>query len=189
MRSPGCLKNSYRFRRDPGGFRDNPSNSRSKGGVAPGVNHITNVEDDGGVPAQPTPNWSQYNNFRSGDLSSADGLAIPDLEIVTTDACINDCTDAMLSVWVQIGNTGAGALTAGAVIDVYGTTMGMESLISSVDVPLALQPGEFADAISIGVDTTDLEQIRLSATPKESECKVDAANEIVIVPPFCDASG
>jgi len=90
---------------------------------------------------------------------------------------------------VQLGNTGAGPLTAGAVIDVYGTTLGVESLITSIDVPLALQPGEFADAISIPVDTTNLDEIRLSATPKETECKIDMANEIVIIPPFCHNSG
>ena len=27
----------------------------------------------------PDPNWLTYNNFRSGDLSAADGLAAPDL--------------------------------------------------------------------------------------------------------------
>jgi hypothetical protein len=141
------------------------------------------------VPTNPTPNWPQYNNFRSGDLSPADGLVAPDLQMLTPEACINDCTENELNIWVQLGNTGAGPLTAGATIDVYGTTMGVESLITSVDVPLALQPGEFADAISIPVDTTGLEQIRLSATPKETECKIDMANEIVIVPPFCTNPG
>ena len=91
-----------------------------------------------------------------------------------------------LNVWVQLGNTGAGLSTAGAVIDVYGTTMGVESLITSVDVPLTLEPGEFADALSIPVDTTNLDEIRLSATPKELECKVDMANEIVLIAPLCD---
>jgi len=151
---------------------------------------ITNVDDDGGVPAQPTPNWPQYNNFRSGDLSPADGLVAPDLEMLTPEACVNDCTADLLNVWVQLGNTGAGPLLAGATVDVYGTPMGMlEVLLTTVDVPLALAPGEFADAISIPIDLTDLEQIRLVATPKETECKVDMANEIVILPPFCPSPG
>jgi hypothetical protein len=135
----------------------------------------------------PTPNWPQYNNFRSGDLSPADGLVAPDLQMLTPETCISKCIQNELEVWVQLGNTGAGPLLAGAVVDVYGTKMGMESLLKSVDVPLALQPGEFADAISILVDTTDLEQLRLVATPKESECKIDMANEIVLEPPFCTA--
>ena len=159
-------------------------------GLAPGVFDITNIDDDGGVPAQPAKNWPQYNNFRSGDLSAADGLVAPDLQMLTPEACVNDCSENMLNIWVQLGNTGAGPLLAGATIDVYGTPMGMpEALLKSVDVPLALQPGEFADAISIPVDTTGLEQIRLSATPKETECNIDMDNEIVIKPPFCAAPG
>mgnify|MGYP000116602660 CR=1 FL=1 len=160
------------------------------GGLAARVNHITNIADDGGVPAVADLNWPQYNNFRSGDLSPADGLVAPDLEMLTPDACVNDCTDDLLNIWVQLGNTGAGPLLAGATVDVYGTPMGMpEVLLTSVDVPLALQPGEYADAIGIPVALTDLEQIRLVGTPKETECKVDMANEIVIVPPFCPSPG
>ena len=41
----------------------------------------------------------------------------------------------------------------------------------------------------VPVVTTDLEQIRLVSQPKESECKVDMANEIVLVPPFCSVPG
>ncbi len=109
--------------------------------------------------------------------------------MLTPEACLSDCDDDLLNVWVELGNTGAGPLLAGATIDVYGAVMGVESLLFSVDVPLALQPGEFADAFSIPVDLTDLEQIRLVAAPKETECKIDMANEIVIVPPFCTNPG
>jgi hypothetical protein len=110
--------------------------------------------------------------------------------MVTPDSCMNDCSGNELNIWVQLGNTGAGPLLAGATIDIYGTPMGMpEALITSVDVPLVLQPGEFADAISVPVDVTDLEQVRLVATPKETECKIDMANEIVLIAPFCTAPG
>ena len=82
--------------------------------------HITNVNDDGTIPAAPPPNWLSYNNFRSGDLS---------------------------------------------------------------------EPGEFADAISIDVDTTDVDELRLEAVPNEAECIVDPANEIVLEAPFCKIPG
>lgn len=55
--------------------------------------------------------------------------------------------------------------------------------------PEHLQPGEFAPAFGIPIDTADLEQIRLVAKPKETECKVDPDNEIVLTPPFCTAPG
>jgi uncharacterized Zn ribbon protein len=41
----------------------------------------------------------------------------------------------------------------------------------------------------VPVVTTDLEQIRLVAKPKESECVIDMANEIVLEPPFCSVPG
>ena len=29
--------------------------------------YLTNIEDDGTLPLNPTPNWYEFNNFRSGD--------------------------------------------------------------------------------------------------------------------------
>ena len=151
---------------------------------------ITNVGDDGSIPAKAAPNWQTYNNFRSGDLSPADGLAAPDLVLKTPESCLNPCTGVnMTEVWVQLGNVGAAPLTAGADVEVYGTKMGVESLLTAVFVPDVLQPGEFAPAFGIPIDTADLEQIRLVAKPKETECKVDPDNEIVLMPPFCTAPG
>jgi len=151
---------------------------------------ITHINDDGTVPAVTPPNWDTYNNFRSGDLSAADGLAAPDLVMVTPESCISLCSAPdELELWVQLGNLGAAPLTAGVTVEVYGTTMGVETLQDSVDFPGVLLPGEYAPAASIKVNTKDLEQLRLLAVAKEAECKPDPANEIIIVPPFCMAPG
>jgi hypothetical protein len=159
-------------------------------GLAPPIHDITNVNDDGSVPAMAAPNWATYNNFRSGDLSAADGLAAPDLVLVSPEGCVNPCTGVNeVEIWVQLGNVGAAPLTAGATVEVYGTVMGTDSLLQSVDVPDVLAPGQFADAFGIVVDATGLDGIRLVAVPKEAECEVDPANEIVLMPPFCTAPG
>ena len=151
---------------------------------------ITHINDDGSVPKVTPANWLTYNNFRSGDLSAADGLAAPDLVLVTPESCVSICSAPdTLDLWVQLGNLGAAPLTAGAVVDVYGTVMGVESLIKSVDFPGVLQPGEYAAGVSIQVDTKNLEALRLVAVAKEAECKADPANELVVVPPFCSAPG
>jgi hypothetical protein len=151
---------------------------------------ITNVDDDAGIPDKPVANWSVYNNFRSGDLSAADGLLAPDLQMITPDTCLSECGgDGVVNLWVQLGNKGGAPLLAGAKIEVFGTKMGVESLLQTVDFPGPLQPGEFADAIAIPIDTKDLEKVRLVATPKEAECVVDMANEIVLEPPFCTIPG
>lgn len=152
--------------------------------------NITNVNDDGTIPAAPPPNWLSYNNFRSGDLSEPDGLKAPDLVMLSPESCLNECSGAdQVTVWVQLGNEGAVPLTAGVTIKVYGTSMGVESLIQEVPVDIILQPGEFADAISIDVDTTDVDELRLEAVPNEAECIVDPANEIVLEAPFCKIPG
>ena len=148
------------------------------------------MSDDGTIPKQAALNWLTYNNFRSGDLSANDGLASPDLVMLTPDTCESGCSGVnTLALWVQLGNAGAAPLTAGAVVEVYGTKMGVESLLKSVPFIDVLDPGEYAAAFSIDIDTTDLEQIRLVATAKEIECKIDPANEIVLMPPFCSAPG
>ncbi len=71
-----------------------------------------------------------------------------------------------LNVWVQLGNTGAGLSTAGAVIDVYGTTMGVESLITSVDpkAPQARAGGAFkSDAPQLAARFTGRAKMRSNA--------------------------
>jgi hypothetical protein len=151
--------------------------------------HITNVADDGTIPAVADLNWLTYNNFRSGDLSPPDGLAAPDLQIKAPESCMNVCDGQILQIWVQIGNVGAVPLTAGAKIEVHGTIMGMESLLKTEGFLPVLQPGEFADATIIEVDTSDVDSLRLVVIPNEAECKVDGDNEIVLSKPFCQAPG
>ncbi|MBL9100981.1 MAG: hypothetical protein JNL82_08485 [Myxococcales bacterium] len=147
------------------------------------------MADDGTIPAVADLNWLTYNNFRSGDLSPPDGLAAPDLQIKAPESCMNVCDGQILQIWVQIGNVGAVPLTAGAKIEVYGTIMGMESLLKTEGFLPVLQPGEFADATIIEVDTSDVDSLRLVVIPNEAECKVDGDNEIVLSKPFCQAPG
>ena len=152
--------------------------------------HITNVADDGTIPKAAALNWLTYNNFRSGDLSANDGLAAPDLVMITPESCVSGCSGPdQLGLWVQLGNVGAAPLTAGADVEVYGTKLGVESLVTSVPFVDILDPGEYAPAFVIDIDTTDLDQIRLVAVAKEAECKVDADNELVLMPPYCTAPG
>ncbi|MCB9701899.1 MAG: hypothetical protein H6711_08405 [Myxococcales bacterium] len=151
---------------------------------------ITNVNDDGTIPANPDPNWLSYNNFRSGDLSPPDGLKAPDLVMLSPESCLNECSGQdQVTIWLQLGNVGAVPLTAGVTIQIYGTMMGIESLIQEVPVDIVLQPGQYADAMSIDVNTAGLEELRVVAVPNEAECVVDPANEILLKAPFCTIPG
>ncbi|MCA9660997.1 MAG: VCBS repeat-containing protein, partial [Myxococcales bacterium] len=152
--------------------------------------HITNVNDDGTVPQNAAQNWKTYNNFRSGDLSDNNGTSAPDLVTIAPESCINECAGANLAnFWVQIGNVGAVDLTAGATIQVYVTKMGVETLDQEVPFDQILMPGQYADAIMIQVDTTDVESVRIFTKPKESECNIDPADELIIEAPFCMIPG
>ena len=152
--------------------------------------NITNINDDGTVPAKPAANWLSYNNFRSGDLSPADGLEAPDLQVLSPDSCLNECTGVdSVKVWIQLGNAGLAPLTAGVTVEVYATVMGVESLIDTIPIDIVLQPGEVADGIPIEVMAAGAEKIRLVATPNEAECVVDPVNEIVLEAPFCTIPG
>ncbi|MBK9753887.1 MAG: VCBS repeat-containing protein [Nannocystis sp.] len=152
--------------------------------------NITNVDDAGGIPTLPDPNWLTYNNFRSGDLSPPDGLAAPDLKLLAPDACVNECLGGKQAVvWYQLANAGAGALTAGATVEVYGTSMGVEKLLATKQFDMVLAPGEVSEGQSVLVDTTGLDSLRMVAKPAEEECVVDPADELLLVPPFCTAPG
>jgi hypothetical protein len=151
---------------------------------------ITHINDDLSVPTVTPPNWATYNNFRSGDLSPADGLNAPDLVLITPEECFSVCSGPdELELWYQLGNLGAAPLTAGATIEIYATIMGNEVLAQSVDHPGALQPGEYAAGVTVKVNTKDVEQLRIVAVAKETECKPDPANELILMPPFCMAPG
>jgi len=154
--------------------------------------HITNVNDDGSVPAMAPQNWKTYNNFRSGDLSVPDGLSAPDLKMITPEICENTCADVdTVKVWIQLGNTGAVPLTAGVKLDLYDTSMGADKhlgeLLPSWDG--VLQPGEYAEAFTRTIPTAGLDSFKIVAAAKEAECAVDPSNEIAFKAPFCSPPG
>jgi hypothetical protein len=67
--------------------------------------------------------------------------------------------------------------------------MGVESLDQEVPFDKILAPGEYADAILIQVNTEGVDALRIFAKPKESECKVDPADELILEAPFCTIPG
>lgn len=145
---------------------------------------ITNVNDNGAIPAMPVANWTVYNNFRSGDLSPPDGDAAPDLTL-EAEACMGECGAGKLVVWAQLGNVGASTLTAGATITLYGVTDGVESVLGMLDYLDPLPAGIFTDALVFEVpDSQDLDSLVLRVSTPEVECALDN-NELAIAGPFC----
>ncbi|MEZ4380459.1 MAG: VCBS repeat-containing protein [Nannocystaceae bacterium] len=145
---------------------------------------ITNVNDDGTIPAMPAANWTLYNNFRSGDLSPPDGAAAPDLTVEAT-LCDLECHSETLLLWVHLGNVGASALTAGATLEVLAVKDGVEAALDEVMVADPLDPGQFAEALTFDVSAfTDADGFILRVSTPDEECDL-ANNELVIDGPFC----
>ncbi|HJN77132.1 MAG TPA: FG-GAP-like repeat-containing protein [Myxococcota bacterium] len=68
--------------------------------------HITNVEDDLSVPAQPLMNWQTgHNSYRAGGLRERPGIPAPNLRVEVVDICW-DCYAGTVDVTVVVINDG-----------------------------------------------------------------------------------
>lgn len=115
---------------------------------------ITNVNDDGTIPARPDRNWLTYNNFRSGDMAAGQGGEYADLIAQITDVCTKDCDDDLLVVWVQVGNQGYLDVDGPVELALYGRKEGggREELYSASLTSLA--SGVLGESVQISVDLT-----------------------------------
>lgn len=146
--------------------------------------YITNIEDNGAIPAQPLPNSKIYNNFRSGDLSPPDGKKAPDLALGAPELCALECVDDQLILWVHVGNEGASPLTAGATVTVNGVVLGQDMALGMTELVDPIDPGVYLNALEYVLDPTDLESIIVQVAAKELECDLKN-NEVVLKGPFC----
>lgn len=117
---------------------------------------ITNVTDDGGIPASPAPNWDSYNNFRSGDLGSGLAGAYPDLIIQFNDVCDDDFDAGRLTVWGQIGNKGYSTVDADIDVKLVADTPEGRKTLGGVTISQDIESGELQSNFTIevtGIDT------------------------------------
>jgi hypothetical protein len=146
--------------------------------------HITNVADDGSVPAAAMQNWKLYNNFRSGHTGPNDGLAIPGLEL-HGDVCELGCDETGLrAVWIQLGNGGAGELSTSVTVDVLGIdAAGDEVLIEAVVFDPPLPAGTVTDGVRVDVDPQQWTDVRARAHAQEIVCNQAVAEVQVTLEP------
>lgn len=167
------------------GIRDKPVSTGSQGGLAGPTPEITNINDDGSVPAAPVPNFKLYNNFRSGDLAPPDGTDTPDLAVKLPEPCTLQCGDGTIVLNVHIGNEGASPLTAGATITVAGVVKGQMMMLGSLEVVDVIDAGKVSSAYPFALDATDLESVTVTVDAKELECKL-GNNAVTLMGPFCN---
>lgn len=151
--------------------------------------HITNVEDDGGIPVTADLNWRTYNNFRSGDLSSGDGLLAPDL-VPSADVCEIDCNEGRIVVYALPGNEGQADVTFAqrAQFELYADVGGVVTLLDTARVTEDLVAGQYLDSVVIdlqGQDPATWDALLVRLVSDALECD-DTNNEIRINGPFCE---
>ena len=145
--------------------------------------HITNIDDDGGVPAAAGQNWKQFNNFRSGHSGPNDGLAIPGVEVFGADPCDGICDEGERLVYFQIGNGGAGELSTVVDVEVYGIAEdGSETLLDTVSFEPPLAAGDTTEGVAVSVDPMLYPTVRAEAHANEIICNAGIATIEVAVP-------
>ena len=99
---------------------------------------ITNIENDGEVPAVPEVNWDHINNFRAGPPISyvyVNQNLFGEIKDICTDTCDSDA----ITVWWTLGNDGTADIEDDITVDFYGETdtgsvlLGSEVFSSNLD--------------------------------------------------------
>ncbi len=153
---------------------------------------ITNVNDDGSIPAAPVTNWLSYNNFRSGDLAAATGGALSDALPVAGDICIEECSSGRVRVVVAVGNQGTAELPAGVAISAYAITGASPIYLQTQYVPDPIGSGLSSTGIEFDLNIADLPHKAVEFVADDddgrgaiTECNEDN-NVLVLSEGLCD---
>ena len=127
---------------------------------------VTNIEDDGSIPAEPRQNWRSFNSFRAAHLSVTSGLSKSDLFIEIADVCTQACADDMMAVWVRVGNQGLYSIKGGVQVTIWGVLAdGSRKKMETVTLEDGLSAGDLTDAIRVDIyGHKAMEPVTLAAT-------------------------
>jgi hypothetical protein len=132
--------------------------------------HITNVTDDGGIPANADLNWDSYNNFRSGDVGAGLSGVYPDLIVQFNDVCVEELDSGRMTVWGQVGNRGYSAIEDDIDVQLVAVTPDGERTIGGTTITQPVDSGELQGNFTIEVTGIDF-------TMSELRLLVDGGNE------------
>ena len=119
--------------------------------------HVTNVDDDGGIPLNQVPSWTRNNSFRHQVLTSGSIFAAADL--TASFGRVGEVgTDIVITV--RIGNGGAAVAPAAVPVALYNGNPALGfPFLATVNTTSTLAPGSFEDvsfqfpSITLGEDT------------------------------------
>jgi hypothetical protein len=67
---------------------------------------ISNIRDDGTVPASVSGHWSEHNSFRAGNSETRTGLDQFDVRVGEPEWCLEECSQGRVWMWVPVENGG-----------------------------------------------------------------------------------
>jgi hypothetical protein len=106
--------------------------------------HVTNINEDGSVPINQQPNWSnpRLNNYRQ-NVQPAGLFDAPNLMIESVEARGVGCGDSLeVIVRVTVANSGALGVPAGVPVNVVANSGGDSTTIHSTTTTTRLLPGQ-----------------------------------------------
>jgi len=68
--------------------------------------HITNINNDGSIPTEPTHNWLTWNNFRTGGTELGPSHWLADLTMGPADLCLEECWNESIFLSLPVLNPG-----------------------------------------------------------------------------------
>ncbi|MCM3869899.1 MAG: putative Ig domain-containing protein [Pyrinomonadaceae bacterium] len=115
--------------------------------------HITNVEEDAGIPLIAANNWQTLNNSRTQlHVDGVDPTAAPDLTVSRVTVNTQTCP-AGLAITARIGNGGSLHVAVGQRVSFYsGDPDAGGTLLGTRQTTRALYPGEFEDVTLTNVN-------------------------------------
>jgi hypothetical protein len=118
--------------------------------------HITNIDEDGALPAFERPNWLVYNNYRQ-NLPDFSPFLAPDLVVEITGTDTSECSAGRIAIEARVCNIGdvrvgevdvrfyEGDPEDGRGIDCVPDEPGMQGLVTEG----TLEPGDCADVTCV----------------------------------------
>jgi hypothetical protein len=154
---------------------------------------ITHINDDLSVPVTAVPNFTTYNNFRSGVALPPGETLGDDLQIEIVSVCEEDCDTGYLRVVVRVLNKSNRELAAGVPFSLYVRTATEDVLVGTQTTPAAIPSGKSSKGLVFSVEASLASQAEGllakaddngSGTGMVSEC-VENDNEFYEEGPFC----
>lgn len=153
---------------------------------------ITNINEDGSVPAYPEVNWDTYNTFRSGDLVAGQNGDFADFFGIIDDVCA-ECEENKLTVYARIGNQGLMDVEGSVDVEVRMITSNGYKTAYTQTVEGPFYSGSMSKSIAMEIDTQGAEVYSLeflvdedgSETGAYIECNEDN-NQAVWTESYCE---